>query len=123
MIGKEKTADSSPVLKNYEAPNQYLFETSLITTPFAVSILFDMQEVNMIEAVLKFKGNFMKRIIYTVTIALSVLWIAACSRPGVQVTERERENYEKIIAGEIVECLFGLDANGSCLDEGDDGIW
>lgn len=62
-------------------------------------------------------------IIYAVTIALSVMLIAACSRPSVQVTERERENYEKIVAGEIVECLYGLDANGSCLDEGDDGIW
>ncbi len=63
----------------------------------------------------------MKRIVYA--IALPVILMAACDRSGVQVTERERENYEKIIAGEIVECPYGLDANGSCLDEGDDGIW
>lgn len=78
----------------------------------------------MIEVILKFKRSyFMKRIIYSVAIALSAMLMAACSRPEVQVTERERENYEKIIAGEIVQCPHGLDANGSCLDEGDDGIW
>ncbi|MCO6427284.1 hypothetical protein [Nitrosomonas communis] len=65
----------------------------------------------------------MKPIIYAVTIALSAMLIAPSGRPGVQVTERERENYEKIIAGEIVACPHGLDANGSCLKEGDDGIW
>jgi hypothetical protein len=52
-----------------------------------------------------------------------IMLIAPGGRPGVQVTERERENYEKIIAGEKIECPHGLDANGSCLDEGDDGIW
>ncbi|WP_350283377.1 hypothetical protein [Nitrosomonas sp.] len=72
----------------------------------------------MIKVILNYEA-----IIYAVTIALSVMLIAACNRPGVQVTERERENYEKIIAGEIVQCPYGLDANGSCLDEGDDGIW
>ena len=65
----------------------------------------------------------MKRIIYAVTIALSVMLIAACGRPSVTVTERERENYKKIIAGQKIECPYGLDANGSCLEEGDDGIW
>ena len=76
----------------------------------------------MIKVILKFKRSyFMKRIIYSVAIALSAMLMAACSRPEVQVTERERENYEKIVAGEIVECPYGLDANGSWLDEGDDG--
>ncbi|MCP5250530.1 MAG: hypothetical protein R3E36_00885 [Nitrosomonas sp.] len=65
----------------------------------------------------------MKRIINAVTIALSVMLIAACGRPTVVINERERENYEKKIAGEKIECPFGLDANGSCLKEGDDGIW
>lgn len=66
----------------------------------------------------------MKHIINVVTIALLVMLIAACGRPTVTINEREREkNYEKKLAGEKIECPFGLDANGSCLEEGDDGIW
>ncbi|SFO31391.1 hypothetical protein [Nitrosospira briensis] len=68
-------------------------------------------------------SNFMKRVINAVTIALLVMLIAACGRPSVPVNERERENYEKIIAGGIIECAYGLDANGSCLKKGEDGIW
>lgn len=65
----------------------------------------------------------MKRIINAVTIALSVMLIVACGRPSVTINEREKENYEKKLAGEKIVCPFGLDANGSCLKEGDDGIW
>ncbi len=65
----------------------------------------------------------MKHIINAVTIALLVMLIAACGRPTVTINERERENYEKKLAGKKIECPFGLDANGSCLEEGDDGIW
>ncbi|MER2512302.1 hypothetical protein [Nitrosomonas ureae] len=65
----------------------------------------------------------MKRIINAVTIALLVMLIAGCGRPTVIINERERENYEKKLAGEQVVCPYGLDANGSCLKEGDDGIW
>lgn len=65
----------------------------------------------------------MKRIINAVTIALSVMLIVACGRPSVTINERERENYEKKLTGEKIVCPFGLDANGSCLKEGDDGIW
>lgn len=65
----------------------------------------------------------MKRIINAVTIALSVMLIVACGRPSVTINERERENFEKKLAGEKIVCPFGLDANGSCLKEGDDGIW
>ncbi|WP_143142359.1 hypothetical protein [Nitrosovibrio sp. Nv17] len=65
----------------------------------------------------------MKRVINVVIIVLSVMQITACSRPSVPINERERENYEKIVAGGIIECPYGLDANGSCLKEGEDGIW
>ena len=65
----------------------------------------------------------MKRIINAVAIALSVMLIAACGRPSVPINERERENYERILAGKKIECAYGLDANGSCLKEGEDGIW
>ena len=65
----------------------------------------------------------MRHIINVVTIALLVMLIAACGRPTVTINERERENYEKKLAGEKIMCPFGLDANGSCLKEGDDGIW
>jgi hypothetical protein len=65
----------------------------------------------------------MKRIMNATAIALAVMLIAACGRPSVPINERERENYEKIIAGGVIECAFGLDANGSCLKEGEDGIW
>ena len=65
----------------------------------------------------------MKRTINAVTIILLVMLIAACGRPSVTINERERENYEKKLAGEKIECAYGLDANGSCLKEGDDGIW
>jgi hypothetical protein len=65
----------------------------------------------------------MKRIINAVTIALSVMLIVACGRPSVPINERERGNYEKIIAGGIIERAFGLDGNGSCVKEGEEGIW
>lgn len=65
----------------------------------------------------------MKRTFNAVTIALSVMLIAACGRPSVPINERERENYERILAGKKIECAHGLDANGSCLKEGEDGIW
>ena len=65
----------------------------------------------------------MKRTINAVTIILLVMLIAACGRPSVTINERERENYEKKLAGEKIVCAYGLDANGSCLKEGDDGIW
>ncbi|MXS77927.1 hypothetical protein ABF87_08115 [Nitrosomonas sp. JL21] len=65
----------------------------------------------------------MKRIINIVIIALLVTLITACGRPTVTINERERENYEKKLAGKKIECPYGLDANGSCLKEGDDGIW
>lgn len=65
----------------------------------------------------------MKRIINAITTVLLVTLIAACGRPSVTINERERENYEKKLAGEKIECAYGLDANGSCLKEGDDGIW
>ncbi len=65
----------------------------------------------------------MKHIINAVAIALLVVLITACGRPSVTINERERENYEKKLAGEEIVCAYGLDANGSCLKEGDDGIW
>ena len=78
------------------------------------------------KVIIKFIGSyfiFMKRIINAVTIALSVMLIVACGRPSVPINERERENYERILAGGTIECAFGLDGNGSCVKEGEEGIW
>jgi len=69
------------------------------------------------------ESYFMKRIINAVILALLVVLITACGRPTVTINSRERENYEKKLAGEKIVCAYGLDANGSCLEEGDDGIW
>ena len=77
----------------------------------------------MVQVILKFKENyFLKCMTYAVTIALSVMLIAACGRPSQALPEIERENYERAIAGEEIECLHGLDANGNCRKEGDDGV-
>ena len=36
---RKETVDSSRILENYEASNDYLLRTSLITTPFVLDIL------------------------------------------------------------------------------------
>lgn len=61
------------------------------------------------------------KLAYVAVIATAIL-LVACGRPHQAVQESQRENYEKIISGQSIECEHGIDANGQCLKEGDTGI-
>lgn len=64
----------------------------------------------------------MRSNLYMIPLLLSALLIVACRPPNPTVPERDREHYEKALAGETVECEHGISPNGDCLKEGDTGV-
>lgn len=59
-----------------------------------------------------------------VAIAAVAILLVACDggRSSQFMPDSERENYEKVISGQSIECPHGLDGNGNCLKEGQSGI-
>jgi len=64
---------------------------------------------------------FMRFDIY-MTLLLSTLLVVACKPPNPTIPERDREHYEKALAGEKIECEHGINPNGGCFAEGDTGV-
>jgi hypothetical protein len=52
----------------------------------------------------------------------TALFVTACHPPDPTIPENAREHYEKVLAGEEIECEHGISPNGTCLKEGDTGV-
>ncbi|BBL33991.1 hypothetical protein Nstercoris_00219 [Nitrosomonas stercoris] len=61
--------------------------------------------------------------LYAIFMLLSATLLAtACRPPDPTIPESAREHYEKVLAGEEIECEHGISPNGTCLEEGDTGV-